>query len=322
MIEHRNQIADLSIGVDIGGTKLLGGVVDREGNILTTHREPTPAAGGQALTDAIIGVIQELLSQFEATTVGISAAGFVSSDRETMLATPNIAGWNGINLKNEISREIELPVVIENDANAAAWGEAKFGAGRGVADMMMLTVGTGIGGGIVSADRLYRGAFGVAAEFGHMRVVPDGILCGCGSYGCFEQYASGNALRRFVREAITQSPDRGRLILSMGDGTVDGIVGSHITDAARLSDHIALEAFNKVADYLGAGIASLCVVLDPSTVVIGGGVIDAGELLLEPTRAALEKYMPFNSKHPNPAIVPALLGNDAGLVGVADLARR
>ncbi len=144
---------NFSIGVDIGGTKVLGGVVDSSGNILTTHREDTPKAGGAELTETIIGVIQELLAQHEATSVGISAAGFVSSDRQTMLATPNIAGWNGINLKAEISREINLPVVIENDANAAAWGEAIYGAGRGESEIMMVTVGTGIGGRVSKQRR-------------------------------------------------------------------------------------------------------------------------------------------------------------------------
>ena len=313
---------NFSIGVDIGGTKVLGGVVDASGNILTTHREDTPKAGGDELTQAIIGVIQELLAQHAATSVGISAAGFVSSDRQTMLATPNIAGWNGINLMTEISREVDLPIVIENDANAAAWGEAIYGAGRGESELMMVTVGTGIGGGIISNGALYRGAFGVAAEFGHMRVVPGGHLCGCGKFGCFEQYASGSALHRHLMEAIAKDPTRAHSLLARGDGTLEGIKGNHITAAARAGDPIAVEAFNTTGDWLGAGIASLSVILDPALVVIGGGVIDAGELLMAPTRQAIEKYMPFSGKHPTPRIVVAELGNDAGLVGVADLARR
>ena len=224
---------NFSIGVDIGGTKVLGGVVDASGNILTTHREDTPKAGGDELTQAIIGVIQELLAQHAATSVGISAAGFVSSDRQTMLATPNIAGWNGINLMTEISREVDLPIVIENDANAAAWGEAIYGAGRGESELMMVTVGTGIGGGIISNGALYRGAFGVAAEFGHMRVVPGGHLCGCGKFGCFEQYASGSALHRHLMESIAKDPTRANALLARGDGTLEGIKGNHITAAAR-----------------------------------------------------------------------------------------
>lgn len=313
---------NFSIGVDIGGTKVLGGVVDSAGNILTTHREDTPREGGTALTATIIGVIQELLAQHDATSVGISAAGFVSSDRQTMLATPNIADWNGINLKEEISREINLPIVIENDANAAAWGEAVYGAGRGESELMMVTVGTGIGGGLVNNGALYRGAFGVAAEFGHMRVVPGGHQCGCGKRGCFEQYASGSALHRHLLEAIERDPASGISLLSRGNGTIAGIKGNHITEAAREGDPIAVGAFNTTGDWLGAGIASLCIIVDPACVVIGGGVIEAGELLMKPTRVAIEKYMPFNGKHPAPKILVAELGNDAGLVGVADLARR
>jgi len=168
---------------------------------------------------------------------------------------------------------------------------------------------------------LHRGAYGIAAEFGHLRVVPEGHLCGCGARGCFEQYASGNALMRHVREAINASPDAAHNLLARGDGTVAGLSGHHITEAARDGDPIALAGFNTTAQWLGAGIASLSVLFDPACVVIGGGVIDAGEILLAPTRVALDRYMPFSGKHPTPRIVAATLGNDAGLVGAASLAR-
>jgi glucokinase len=186
---------------------------------------------------------------------------------------------------------------------------------------MMLTVGTGIGGGVVVNGALYRGAFGTAGEFGHVRVVPDGHLCGCGARGCFEQYASGNALLRHAREAINASPEIARNLLARGDGTVAGLTGAAITDAARDGDPVALAAFNTTGQWLGAGIATLSAVLDPACVVIGGGVIEAGEILLAPTRKALERTMPFAGKHPSPRIISAELGNEAGLVGVADLAR-
>jgi len=310
-----------TIGVDVGGTKVLGGVVDQNGKVLKLARRDTPREGGAALTRAIADVAKELIADFTIDSVGVSAAGFVSSDRKTMLATPNIAGWNGVDLDSDLTQLIGLPVVIENDANAAAWGEARFGAGRGIDHLLMLTVGTGIGGGIVVNGDLYRGAFGVAAEIGHMRVVPDGHLCGCGARGCFEQYASGNALLRHAREAIAASPDIARNLLSRGDGTIDGLTGQAITEAARDGDAVALAAFNTTGQWLGAGIATLSVILDPACVVIGGGVIDAGEILLQPTRAALDRFMPFVGKHPNPKIIAASLGNEAGLVGVADLAR-
>jgi glucokinase len=311
----------LTVGVDVGGTKVLGGVVDASGKVLATSRRDTPREGGSELTKTIAEVALELMQSHSVSAVGVSAAGFVSSDRKTMLATPNIADWNGVQLDLELEKLIGLPVVIENDANAAAWGEAKFGAGRNQAHMMMLTIGTGVGGGIVVNNELYRGAFGIAAEFGHLRVVPEGHLCGCGARGCFEQYASGSALRRHAREAISASPDLARNLLARGDGTIDGLTGQAITDAAREGDSVALAAFQTTAQYLGAGIASLAVLLDPSCVVIGGGVIDAGEILLAPTREAMKRYMPFAGKHPYPEIVAAELGNEAGLVGVADLAR-
>ena len=310
-----------TIGVDVGGTKVLGGVVDESGTVVKTARRDTPREGGSALTQAIADVAKELMAEFTIDSVGVSVAGFVSSDRKTMLATPNIAGWNGVDLDYQLTSLIGLPVVIENDANAAAWGEARFGAGRGKRHMLMLTVGTGIGGGIVVNGELYRGAFGTAAEIGHIRVVPEGHLCGCGARGCFEQYGSGNALMRHAREAIAASPDIARNLLSRGDGTLEGLTGKAITDAARDGDAVALAAFNTTAQWLGAGIASLAVVLDPECVVIGGGVIDAGEILLKPTREALERSMPFAGKHPYPEIIGAQLGNEAGLVGVADLAR-
>jgi glucokinase len=311
----------LSIGIDVGGTKVLGGVVDDKGVVLARARKDTPRQGGAALTQTIAETVKELMLDHKVESVGVSAAGFVSSDRKTMLATPNIADWNDVDLDSQLKSLIGLSVVIENDANAAAWGEAKFGAGRKQNHMMMLTVGTGIGGGIVVDGQLYRGAFGIAAEFGHMRVVPEGHICGCGARGCFEQYASGNALLRHAREAINASPEVARNLLSRGDETVAGLTGQIITQAAQEADPIALAAFNTTGQWLGAGIASLAVLLDPACVVIGGGVIDAGEILLAPTRESLERTMPFAGKHPYPELIAAELGNDAGLVGVADLAR-
>jgi glucokinase len=226
----------LTIGIDVGGTKLLGGVVDAEGNVLTHIRSETPREGGRKLTQRIADLAKELIAGQSIQAVGLSAAGFVSSDRKTMLAAPNIADWNGVNLDKELQELIGLPVIIENDANAAAWGEAKFGAGKNQDHVMLLTIGTGIGGGLVVNGELHRGAFGVAAEFGHLRVVPEGHLCGCGARGCFEQYASGNALLRHAREAIAASPELARNLLARGDGSVNGLTGAAVTDAAREGD--------------------------------------------------------------------------------------
>ena len=310
-----------AIGIDIGGTKVLGGVVTGTGEILATARRDTPREGGRALTEAIANVANELAQQYPVDSIGVSAAGFISSDRQTMLATPNISNWNGVNLVAELTEILHKKIVLENDANAAAWGEFKFGAGRGRNDLMMLTLGTGVGGGLILGGSVFRGAFGIGAELGHIRLVPDGQLCGCGIRGCLEQYASGSALLRHAREAIDASPLLARNLLDRGDGTIEGLRGNHITEAARDGDPVAIAAFNTIATYLGAGIASLCAVIDPSCVVLGGGVIDAGELFLGPTRDAALRLIPFSGKHPYPEIVAAVLGNHAGLVGVADLSR-
>ena len=310
-----------AIGIDVGGTKVLGGVVSPTGEILATARRDTPREGGKVLTQTIADVATELSNKYQVDSIGVSAAGFISSDRQTILATPNIAGWNGVNLVNELTQILGKRIVLENDANSAAWGEFKFGAGRGRNDLMMLTLGTGVGGGLILDGSVFRGAFGIGAELGHLRIVPDGHLCGCGIRGCLEQYASGSALMRHAREAINASPDLARNLLARGDGTVEGLKGHHITEAARDEDPVALAAFNTMASYLGAGIASLCTVIDPSCIALGGGVIDAGEIFLAPTRKAALSLIPFSGKHPFPEIVAAELGNNAGLVGVADLSR-
>lgn len=311
----------LALGIDVGGTKVLGGVVDESGTIIKIARRDTPREGGSALTKTISDVAHELISEFDISAVGVSAAGFISSDRKTMLATPNIAGWNGVNLTDQLEDLIGRKVVLENDANSAAWGEKRFGAGKEFDSVIMLTIGTGLGGGLIVNNDVYRGAFGIGAEFGHIRAVPEGHLCGCGVRGCFEQYASGNALLRHAREAIHASPDLAKNLLARGDGTIEGLTGKQITAAAQDGDTVAIAAFNTTGQWLGALCASLVAALDPEAFVIGGGVIDAGEILLTPTRESMNRLIPFTGKRPAPVIVPATLGNDAGLVGVADLAR-
>jgi glucokinase len=313
--------SDLAIGVDIGGTKVLGGVVDLNGSILRTFREDTPRDGGDALNRVIASVVTELQTTHKTEHVGISAAGLVSSDRQTMLGAPNIKDWDGVNIAQALNKICSINSIVENDANCAAWAERVYGAGKGLENVIMVTVGTGIGGAAIVNGRPLRGANGTGAEFGHMRVVPDGELCGCGVRGCFEQYASGTALMRQAKAAIAKNPEGAKDLLARGDGTIAGLVGSHITDAARDGDKLAIGLLADSGDWLGAGIATLAMLFDPSIVVIGGGVIDAGELLLEPARKAMMREMPFVGKHPVPEIVSAKLGNDAGLVGAADLAR-
>ena len=314
--------SNLYIGVDVGGTKVLGGVVDESGKILKTLREDTPKNGGAELNKVVADVVLELHKEFSASGVCITAPGFISSDRRTVLAVPNIPDWDQRDLASEIKELTGLSCVIENDANAAAWGEAIYGAGKGISHSIILTIGTGIGGGVVMNGQLYRGANGCAAEFGHLRIVPNGELCGCGARGCFEQYASGSALMRHIRDEIAKDPSQSPNLLALGDGSVEGLKGAHITQAAKDGNTVALAALATTGRYIGEAISSLSVLFDPKIVVIGGGVVDAGDLLLEPARKAMLATMPFNGKHPLPQIVAAQMGNEAGLVGAADLARR
>jgi glucokinase len=237
------------------------------------------------------------------------------------LFAPNLA-WRDERLKEDLEDDLGLPVVIENDANAAAWGEFTFGAGADVDDFVLVTVGTGIGGGLVLDGQLHRGAFGVAAEIGHIRVVPGGLICGCGNRGCWEQYASGSALVREVRELVGQGSLIAKSLLDRAGGDVMAIDGPLITEAARDGDDFAIEQLEQLGRWLGEGIATLTAVLDPAVVVIGGGVSAAGGLLLEPVRAHFRANLTGRSFRPELQIRAAVLGNTAGMIGAADLSRR
>lgn len=309
----------LTIGVDIGGTKILAGVVDEHGTILDRVKVATPRDSA-GLDQAIAHAVRQVRAAFDVEAVGLGAAGFIDDKRSTVLFAPNV-DWVNEPLRERIEALVDLPVVVENDANAAAWGEARFGAGANHDHSVLITVGTGIGGGIVVGNQLYRGRFGVGGELGHYRVVPGGRHCGCGNDGCFEQYASGSALTRHAREQAAATPEQAKTLLSLGDGTAEGVQGAHVTEAAKQGDPVALGAFAEVGGWLGQGIADLGAILDPAVFVLGGGVSDAGELLLKPALEAYRASLTGRGHHPYAEIVLATLGSDAGLIGAADLAR-
>ncbi|GCD91755.1 ROK family glucokinase [Nocardioides sp. LS1] len=311
----------LACGVDVGGTKIAGGVVDEDGTVLEELRVESPATDSEAIEEAIAGLVAELGSRHEIATVGVGAAGYIDKARAVVMFAPNIA-WRNVDLKSELEARVKLPVVVENDANAAAWGEFTYGAGHDVDDLLLVTVGTGVGGGVVLDGALYRGAFGVGAEIGHMRVVPDGILCGCGNHGCFEQYASGSALVREARSAARGGSLLARGLLDRAGGDVDQISGPLITEAARDGDAFAVEQLAHLGKWLGEGIASLTAILDPAVVVIGGGVSEAEDLLLDPIRASFSAQLTGRGHRPALEIRKARLGNRAGMIGAADLSRR
>jgi glucokinase len=310
----------LAIGVDVGGTKVAAGVVDDGGRIIEKLKRYTPAASPDDTIGVIAGAVTELLGRYTVAAVGIGAAGFVDQARARVLFAPNLA-WRDEPVKKLVEEHIGRPVTVENDANAAAWAETKLGAGRGHQNVMLITVGTGIGAGMVFDGRLYRGGFGSAGEPGHYRVVPEGRLCGCGNRGCWEQYSSGSALVAEAREFARRSPEAAARLLQLGGGTPEGIDGPAVTEAAREGDPGAVRCFETVGNWLGAGLADLSAILDPGCFVIGGGVSDAGELLLSPARAAYEHNLTGRTHRPIADVRLAELGADAGLIGAADLAR-
>lgn len=309
----------LTCGIDVGGTKIAGAVVDVDGTVVAEHRVVSPAADAEAVEDAIARLVLELAAEHALTAVGIGAAGYVDAGRAVVMFAPNIA-WRDEDLRHEIQARVNLPVVVENDANAAAWGEFAFGAAADVDDMLMVTVGTGVGGGIVHRGSLFRGGFGAAAEIGHLRVVPEGRPCGCGNLGCLEQYASGSALVRETR-ALAHTEDA-RALLDRAGGDPAAIDGPMITAAAAAGDPFATAQVAELGRWLGEAIASLAAVLDPGAVVIGGGVSEAGDLLLEPVRTAFLGQLTGRGHRPAAEVRTASLGNRAGVIGAADLARR
>ena len=312
----------LSIGVDIGGTKILAGAVTEDGEIVKTARRDTPHSDATAVLDLVAEVVTELARTVDAPIdgVGLGVAGPVDASRSHVYFAPNLR-WSQVPARALLEAATGLPVVVENDGNVAAWGEYRFGAGRGSGDLVLVTVGTGIGGGIVLGGRLFRGAHGAAGEIGHANAVPNGIPCGCGRNGCIEQYASGNALVREARALAAERRPEAAILLSLGDGTPEGVQGVHVTEAARAGDPVAVEAFEIVGTWLGRGLADLAAILDPDVFVIGGGVSVAGELLLASARRTLNSKLVGLATRPAPVIKVAELLNEAGLVGAADLAR-
>ncbi|MEO9237450.1 MAG: ROK family glucokinase [Jatrophihabitantaceae bacterium] len=310
----------LAIGVDIGGTKVAGGVVDEQGSVLATTRRDTPGSDVAATEAVIVEVVHELSAQYPVSAVGIGAAGWIDNDRATVRFSPHLA-WRNEPLRDALAEAIGVPVMVENDANAAAWAEYRFGAARGARVAVMVTLGTGIGGGLVVSGVLYRGAYGVGCEYGHMSIVPDGRRCACGNRGCWEVYASGTALAHDARELAAIAPVSAHRLMELAGGDLNQLTGPLVTQAAREGDRAAIEIYTAMGRWLGRGLANLAAVIDPTMFVIGGGVSDAGDLLLNPARQAFEEGLTGHGFRPVAEIRLAELGPQAGMVGAADLAR-
>jgi glucokinase len=307
--------------VDVGGTKIAAGVVAPDGTVVEELRRDTPARQARVTEDVIISLVGELRQRHDVEAVGIGAAGYIDAKRATVLFAANLA-WRNEPLKATIEKAVGIPVVVENDANAAAWGEFRFGAGADVDELLMVALGTGIGGGIVLGGELFRGTFGIAGEFGHVKVVPDGRVCGCGNHGCWEQYSSGKALVREVREVAATASPTASVILEAAGGEPAAITGQMVTAAAQQGDRLCIEAFDTIGTWLGRGLADLASIFDPGVVVIGGGVSEAGDLLIDPATRTFRRELAGRGHRPEMEIRRAALGNNAGIAGVADLARR
>jgi glucokinase len=313
----------LTIGVDVGGTKVAGGVVDEHGNVLASNRRDTPAEDQAGTRDTIVEVAAELAAQYPAATaIGIGAAAWIDASGSTVLFAPNLA-WRDEPLRDYVTKAVGLPTVLENDANVAAWAEFRFGAARDADDsMVMITVGTGIGGGLVLGGALWRGATGIAAELGHIQSVNGGHPCGCGRLGCLEQYASGRALVRFAMEGARREPELAKLLLDLAGGDPMDITGHMVTSAATAGDPVAIEAFATIGHWLGVAMTDLAQILDPQVLVVGGGVVETGDLLMGPTERTYRAELQQRGRLPVAELKAAELGNTAGVVGAADLARR
>lgn len=305
-----------AIGIDVGGTKINAFRVTRDGTVAERTSRPTPADDEAATLSAMVELARSLLTS-DVIAVGVGAAGMIDSKEGVLGFAPNLA-WRNLPIAERMRDALGLPCQVDNDASMAAYGEFRFGAGRGYRHLLLVTVGTGLGGGIVSDGRLFRGANGFASEIGHIIVEPGGPLCGCGNHGCWEQVAAGRAIDRMGREEAREHEHS--ILRRLAGGDPDEVTGELVTQAAMQGDDAAKRILAEAGRRLGQGIAGLVNVLDPQVVVVGGGAIVAGDLLLDPARAAFLDAVEGPEYRPRVPIVPAELGNDAGAVGAATLA--
>jgi glucokinase len=303
-----------AVGVDVGGTKIAAGVVSPEGRLLNEVTYPT-ANARERLLSTIAEAITEVQRGYEVGGVCLAVPGFILARENKVLSAANLEAIEGIPLKEELGGRTGLPVTVENDANAAAWGEFRFGVGKAVDDLVFVTLGTGVGGGVISHGVLLRGARGTGGELGHITVHPAGPRCGCGNHGCLEALASGTAIARRAREVANQRPDSalGRLAMERTP------LGEDVLDLARKGDEAALEVLREAGIWLGIGLATFVNIFDPEVIAIGGGLSEAGDLVLEPARRELR----LRSNSPSRDLVEirrATLGARSGMLGAAALA--
>lgn len=308
----------LTAGFDVGGTKLLGVVVDAAGTVLAEARRPTATGPDEVFSD-LVAMLGELGAEAPGVAaLGVGAAGLVDLDG-VMHRAPNLPGWNGVAVRARLVELVDLPVAVDNDANTAAYGELVHGAARGHAEVLVVTLGTGIGGGVISGGRVQRGGRGFAAEVGHFTVDPAGPPCACGGAGHWESIASGGALGRMGRDWAGRG--HAPQVLHLAGGDPRAVTGEHVGTAARSGDPDAVALLERFAAGVAVGLGGLVNILDPELVVVAGGLVELGELLLGPVVAALPAHVIGAGRRPVPPVVGAALGERAGAVGAAALAR-
>jgi glucokinase len=302
------------VGVDVGATKIAAGVVSPAGEILNGARYPT-ASSGDALLDTIARAILEVGDGFEVVGACVAVPGLILSRENKVIYSPNLHAIEGIPLKDELEPTVGLPLTIENDNSAAAWGEYCFGAGKGTQHLVYVGLGTGIGGGIVSEGMLLRGAQGAGGELGHVTVHATGPRCACGNRGCLEAFASGTAIGRRAHKVATERPGSalGRIAARRQ------VLGEDATELARGGDKVALSVLEDAGRWLGVGLAGFVNVFNPEVVAVGGGAMGAGEMILEAARK--EVYLRARPPSRDLAeIKAAALGTNCGVLGAAALA--
>lgn len=309
----------LTVGVDVGGTSVRAGVVDVDGTVLDTVRTPTPRSEA-ALEAALAGVVSTLAARHRISAVGLALAGFVTPDRRGVRFAPHLA-WRDAPVADRIAERLGLPVVVEHDANAAALAERHFGAASGAATAVFVALGTGIGSALLLGGELYRGAFGVAPELGHLRVVPEGRPCPCGKNGCWERYCSGTALATTAVELLARDPGSSSQLSRLAADDPGRVTGQRVAVAARDGDPVAMAAMEELARWLGQGLALVADVFDPELVVIGGGVSGSAPLFLDEAREHYAVTVTGAGRRPLARIRTAQLGEAAAVVGAAQLAR-
>jgi glucokinase len=308
----------LVVGIDVGGTKVLAVETDAEGRVVRNARRETPGrlVDAALVEDALTAALEDVAGGRPVTAVGLAAAGFVDRAGERVRFAPHLP-WRDDPVRDRLASRWGTLVALDNDANCVARAETAYGAARGYASALVITLGTGIGGAVVLDGVVRRGRNGMAGEFGHMQVVPDGQACECGRRGCWEQYCSGNALVRIARDQVGRMPT---LLDELCGGDPERLTGQMVSQAAEEGDLLARQAFASVGDWLGVGVANLVAALDPEVVVVGGGVSAAGDRLLEPARAALERSLVGAGHRDVPDLLPAWFGPEAGAIGAARLA--